>query len=345
MSDSLKIADYSVLLTELKARIHGAQYAALRAVNKELLALYWDIGKLIEERQEAEGWGKSVVERLSADLRAEFGEKSGFSVQNLWYMRKFYREYKGIENLQPLAGEIAWTKNTLILDRCVDPLQREFYLRATARFGWTRRVLEHQIDNQTYEKYLLNQTSFDNALPQAIAAQAKLAVKDHYTFDFLELADAHEERELEAALLTNVQHFLAEMGPHFTFVGSQYRLVVEGNDYYIDLLLYHRTLKSLIAVELKIGEFQPEHKGKMEFYLVALNEQVKLPDENDAIGIIICKSKKKTIVEYALKNATQPIGVATYSLTPHLPVAYQHLLPNEEEIRERLQGWLEQNLT
>jgi predicted nuclease of restriction endonuclease-like (RecB) superfamily len=199
--------------------------------------------------------------------------------------------------------------------------------------------LDHQIDNQTYEKYLLNQTSFDNALPQAIAAQAKLAVKDHYTFDFLELSDAHEERELETALLANVQRFLAEMGPHFTFVGSQHRLSVEGNDYYIDLLLYHRALKSLIAVELKIGEFQPEHKGKMEFYLVALNEQVKLPDENDAIGIIICKSKKKTVVEYALKNTAQPIGIATYSLTSHLPLAYQHLLPSEEEIRERLQGW------
>lgn len=197
MSDNLKTADYGALLTELKARIHAAQYAALRAVNKELLALYWDIGKLIEERQETEGWGKAVVERLSADLRAEFGQKSGFSVQNLWYMRKFY-------------------------------------LRATARFGWTRRVLEHQIDNQTYEKYLLNQTSFDRVL----------------------------------------------------------------------------------------------------------NEQVKLPDENDAIGIIICKSKKKTVVESALKTATQPIGVATYSLTQHLPAAYQHLLPNEDEIRDRLQGWL-----
>lgn len=228
---------YGPLLTELKTRIHTAQYAALRAVNKELIALYWDIGKLIEERQTTEGWGKAVVEQLSADLRAEFGEKSGFSVQNLWYMRKFYREYKSLANLQPLAGEIAWTKNTLILDRCQNPLQREFYLRATARFGWTRRVLEHQIDNQTYEKYLLNQTSFDNSLPQAIAAQAKLAVKDHYTFDFLERSGAHEERELEAALIANVQRFLTEMGPHFTFVGSQYRLSVEGNDYYIDLLL------------------------------------------------------------------------------------------------------------
>lgn len=339
MSDVLNGVVYGTLLTELKTRIHTAQYAALRAVNKELIALYWDIGKLIEERQATEGWGKAVVERLSADLRTEFGEKSGFSVQNLWYMRKFYQEYKSLANLQPLAGEIAWTKNTLILDRCQNALQREFYLRATARFGWTRRVLEHQIDNQTYEKYLLNQTSFDTALPQAIAAKAKLAVKDHYTFDFLELSDAHEERELETALIANVKKFLTEMGPHFTFVGSQYRLTVEGNDYYIDLLLYHRALKNLIAVELKIGEFQPEHKGKMEFYLVALNEQVKLPGENDAIGIIICKSKKKTVVEYALKTSTQPIGIATYSLTPHLPAAYQHLLPSEKEIRDRLQGW------
>ena len=271
-SSTKDIQGYTEFLGALKSSIRQRQYQALRTVNKELIALYWDIGKLIDERQETEGWGKAVVERLSADLRDEFGEKSGFSVQNLWYMRKFYREYKTLPNLQPMAGEISWTKNT---------------------------------------------------------------------FEFLDLAEAHEERELEAALIANVQGFLTEMGPNFTFVGSQYRLIVDGNDYYIDLLLYHRALKSLIAVELKIGEFQPEHKGKMEFYLVALNEQVKLADENDAIGIIICKSKKKTVVEYALKTTTQPIGIATYSLTPHLPAAYQHLLPSEDEIRERLQGWEE----
>ena len=175
-------------------------------------------------------------------------------------MRKFYREYKSLANLQPLAGEIAWTKNTLILDRCQNPLQREFYLRATARFGWTRRVLEHQIDNQTYEKYLLNQTSFDNALPQAVAAQAKLAVKDHYTFDFLELSEAHEERELEAALIANVQRFLTEMGSHFTFVGSQYRLthhchIVEtGNESY-------RFQHSSMAAKSRIKTREQVRKG------------------------------------------------------------------------------------
>lgn len=332
-------ADYGVLLSNLKARIQTAQHTALRAVNKELIALYSDIGRLIDERQQEQGWGKGVVEKLSRDLRTEFGEKSGFSVQNLWYMRKFYREYQDHPNLQPLAGEIAWTKNTLILDRCPTHLEREFYLRATAKHGWTRRVLDHQIDNQTYQKYLLNQTSFDQALEPAIAARAKLAVKDHYTFDFLELSDAHEERELEAALLTKVRDFLIEMGPHFCFVGSQYRLSVEGNDYFIDLLLYHRALKSLIAIELKIGEFQPEHKGKMEFYLVALNAQMKLEEENDAIGIIVCKSKKRTVVEYALKSTNLPIGVATYSLSSTLPEAYRNLLPSEDEIAQRLAGW------
>ena len=339
IADSSTPPSYGALLGDLKDRIRNAQHVALRAVNKELIALYWDIGLRIDERQQAEGWGKGVVESLSKDLRAEFGEKSGYSERNLWYMLTFYREYKALPNLQPLAAEIAWTKNTLILDRCDQPLQREFYLRATARFGWTRRVLDHQIDNQSYEKYLLNQTSFDQSLSPAVAAQAKLAVKDHYTFDFLSLGEAHEERELEAGLIAHIRSFLTEMGPNFTFVGSQYRLTVEGNDYFIDLLLYHRALRSLVAVELKIGEFQPEHKGKIEFYLVALNEQMKLDGENDAIGIIVCKSKKRTVVEYALKSTTLPIGVATYGLTPHLPEAYRNLLPSKDEIVERLAAW------
>ena len=333
---------YSQLLRDLKARIHDAQITALRAVNKELISLYRDIGRSIDQRQQTEGWGKGAVEALSKDLRAEFGEKSGYSARNLWYMLTFYREYKDLPKLQPLAAEVAWTKNTLILNRCNEPLQREFYLRTTTRFGWTRRVLDHQIDNQSYEKYLLNQTSFDQTLPPAVAAQAKLAVKDHYTFDFLSLGDAHEERELEAGLIAQIRSFLTEMGPNFTFLGSQYRLTVDDNDYFIDLLLYHRALKSLIAVELKIGEFQPEHKGKMEFYLVALNEKMKLEGENDAIGIIVCKSKKRTVVEYALKSTTLPIGIATYGLTSRLPEAYRKLLPSEDEIVARLAGWNEE---
>jgi len=336
---TLEPQGYGLLLSELKQRIYTAQYAALKAVNRELIQLYWEIGHSIDERQQNEGWGKAVVERLSHDLKLEFGEKSGFSTQNLWYMRQFYREYSMLQNLQPLVGEISWSKHIIILAKCKEPLQREFYLRATARYGWTKRVLEHQIENATYEKYLLNQTNFDKALPDSIVSHAKLAVKDHYIFDFLDLSDDHEERELEGAIIGNLRQFLAEMGANFAFLGSQYKLKVGQKEYFIDLLLYHRELRSLIAIELKIGEFQPEHKGKMEFYLTALNEQVKLPEENDAIGIIICKSKDKTVVEYALKTAVQPIGIATYSLTPHLPDNYRNLLPSETEIAERLQAW------
>jgi predicted nuclease of restriction endonuclease-like (RecB) superfamily len=330
---------YEALLSEVKQRIQTAQYNALKVVNKELLNLYWDLGKTIAERQDVGGRGAAVVAKLSEDLMSEFGAKSGFSARNLHYMRTFYLEYKDLGSLQPLVAEISWSKHIVILSQCKQPLEREFYLRSTARFGWTKNVLIHQVENKTYEKYLLNDTNFDQTLPAAVAKQARLAVKDHYTFEFLGLAEQHAERELEQALLANVKHFLAEMGANFTFISNQYRLTVGGNDYFIDLLLYHRQLKSLIAIELRIGEFQPEHKGKMEFYLTALNEQVKLPDENEAIGIIICKSKNKTVVEYALKTAMLPIGVATYSLTPHLPENYRNLLPSEDEIASRLAGW------
>ncbi len=224
----------------------------------------------------------------------------------------------------------------MILTKCKDPQKREFYLLHVKKFGWTKDVLIHQIENKTYEKYLLNQTSFDRTLPEEYAHQAKLAVKDHYTFDFLELADEHSEHELEQALVRNIRKFLIEMGAWFTFVGNQFRIEVGDKEYFIDLLLFHRKLRRFVAVELKIGEFQPEYKGKMEFYLTVLNDRYKEDDENDAIGIIICKSKDKTVVEYSLKTATQPIGVATYSTSPRLPEEYRKYLPAPEVIAEHL---------
>jgi len=253
-------------------------------------------------------------------------------------MREFYLELSKNEFLQPLVAEISWTKNMVIFSKCKDDLQREFYLRTTKKYGWTKNVLIHQIENQSYEKYLLNQTNFDQTLPEALRNQAKLAVKDEYTFDFLELGDEHLEHELEQGLVKNIRSFLIEMGGDFAFMGNQYVLEVGGREFKIDLLLFHRRLRCLVAVELKIGEFEPEHKGKMEFYLTALNEQVKLPGENDAIGIIICKSKNKTIVKYALKNTMQPIGVAIYTLTRNLPTDYAGLLPSADDIQERLGG-------
>ena len=306
--DSLgKPRDYPRLLTEIKERIRSAQYEALKAVNKELVSLYWDIGRMIVERQVVEGWGKAVVKQLAADLRAEFPGVGGFSSSNLWRMKAFFEAYTGLEKLAPLVREIGWSHNLAILERCKDPLKREFYLRMTRKFGWSKNVLIHQIDNQSYEKSLLGQTNFDQALTPELRAQAKLAVQDEYTFDFLELGEEHSERE------------------------------VDGKEFFIDLLLFHRRLRCLVAIELKVGEFLPEFVGKMQFYLAALDRQVRQQDENSSIGIILYKDKSRTIVEYALHGARKPIGVATYEITKTLPKALKGQLPSPKDIAHLLE--------
>jgi predicted nuclease of restriction endonuclease-like (RecB) superfamily len=330
--------EYGNLLVEVKQRIRSAQYAALKAVNKELIALYWDIGKMIVTRQQGKTWGKSVVEQLAKDLQNEFPGISGFSSRNIWNMRSFYVEYHQNQKLQPLVAEISWTHNLVILEKCKDALEREFYIKMTRKFGWTKNVLIHQIENQTYEKTLLNQTNFEQTISEEIRNQAKLAVKDEYTFDFLELADEHSERQLEQAILTRVEPFLQEMGGMFAFIGSQYRLEIDDEEYFIDILLYHRILKCLVAVELKIGKFLPEYVGKMQFYLAALDEHVRQPDENPSIGIILCKSKNKTIVEYALRESNKPIGVATYQIVSTVPQELINQLPAPEQVAKLLQG-------
>ena len=330
------IANYGALLQEIKQRIHRAQYEALKAVNKELIALYWDIGSLILRQQKKHGWGKSVVENLAKDLQKEFPGARGFSVQNIWYMRQFYIEYHKNVKLQPLVGEISWAKNLVIMSRCKDALEREFYIRMTRKFGWTKNVLTLQIDNQTYEKTLNNQTNFDKALPLKIRNQAKLAVKDEYTFDFLELAEEHSKLELERGLIEKINRFLVEMGGVFAFMGNQFRLEVEGNEFFIDILLYHRHLKCLVAIELKAGKFIPEYAGKMQFYLSALDDLVRTRNENASIGIILCQDKNRTIVEYTLRDTRKPIGVATYRLTTKLPKNLRKELPSPEQISELL---------
>lgn len=328
--------DYKTLFTEIKTRIRSAQYEALKAVNKELISLYWDIGKMIVEKQKDESWGKSIVEKLSEDLRKEFPEMKGFSARNIFYMRDFYLEYNKNEKLQSMIAEIGWTHNLIIFSKCTDNLQREFYIRMTRRFGWTTRLLTHHIENQNYEKTLLNQTNFDKTVSEETKNQAKLAVKDEYLFDFLELGDDYNERQLENALVGKVEDFLREMGGMFAFVGRQFRLQVSDKEYFIDLLLYHRQLRCLVAIELKIGEFLPEYVGKMQFYLAVLNDTVKLPEENPTIGIILCKDKDKTTVEYALKQSTSPLGIAEYKLVSTLPENLQNQLPAPEQIAEIL---------
>ena len=337
MSRNIPSNDYAGLLAEVKERVRAARYAALKAVNKELVGLYWDIGRMIAERQADGAYGDAIVEQLAHDLRVEFPSVSGFSRRNVFYMREFYLLYRDLPKVQPLVAQIGWTHNLLILQRCKDALEREFYIRMTRKFGWTRNVLIHQIENQSYEKSLLGQTNFDQALTPKLRVQAELAVRDEYTFDFLGLSDEHSEKELETALIARVEDFLRAMGGMFAFMGSQFRLEVGGEEFFIDLLLFHRRLRCLVAIELKVGKFRPEFVGKMQFYLTALDRQVREESEGPSIGIILCKEKNRTVVEYALHDARKPIGVATYHVSRQLPKELEGQLPSPQEIARLLE--------
>jgi len=336
MTNIIDKNDYKLFLSEIKDKIYKSQYEALKVVNKELIKLYSDIGKSIIEKQKKYNWGKSVVETLAKDLQQEFPGIKGFSSRNLWRMRTFYLEYKDNEKLPSLVAEIGWTHNYIILEKCKDDLQREFYIKMTKKFGWTKDTLIHQIEGQSYEKYLSSQTNFDKNLPEKYKNHRNLAVKDEYLFDFLDLPEEHYERELEQALIKNIRKFLIEMGGYFTFIGNQYRIELEDDEFYIDLLLYHRALNCLVAIELKTEKFKPEYAGKMQFYLSVLNDKVRLEHENPSIGIIVCKSKNRTVVEYSLKDTTQPIGVSTYKTSKTLPDKMKKYLPSPEELAEKL---------
>ena len=316
--------------------IHKKQYQVLKSINSETVKLYWEIGEEIYRQQEENDWGKSIVQVLSTELQKKFPGAKGYSAANLWRMRNFNLTYRDSEKLAPLVREISWSNNIIIMEKCKDVLQREFYIQMVKRYGWTKRILTNFIEAQTYEKYLLNQTNFDLTLSVEQSVQAKLAVKDEYTFDFAELSPEYSEHELEMQLVNNIRAFLIEMGGDYTFIGNQYHLMAGSRYLYIYLFHFNRRLRSLIAIELKIGEFEAEYAGKMQLYLTTLDEQLKLPDENPSIGIIICKSKDKTYVEYALKNINAPIGVATYQLRNTLPEAMKAMLPEPEEIVKRL---------
>jgi len=338
------IMEYGSFIKEIKELIYRRQYEAMRRVNAELIQLYWEIGEEITRQQNEKGWGKSIVEILSKELQKEFPGVQGFSARNLWRMRNFYIEFSQTSNLPPsvaenqnsnlppLVAEISWSKNCAIMEKCKDPLEREFYIKITKKYGWTKDVLINNIENKAFERYFSNQTNFDETVPEKYRLQAKLAVKDEYNYDFLEMGVEHSEAELNAGLIHNIQSFLIEMGGYYTFVGKQFHLDAADDDSYIDLLLFHRQLQSLIAIELKIGDFKPEYAGKMQFYLTALDEKEKLPHENPSIGIIICKNKNRTKVEYTLRTTNAPIGVATYSYSSTLPKDLERLLPSPEEI-------------
>jgi predicted nuclease of restriction endonuclease-like (RecB) superfamily len=333
---SVENQEYKQLLSEVKAKVKSAHIAALRSVNHHLIQLYWDIGHLILQKQQEQGWGKSVVKMLAHELQLEFPGAFGFSEASLWRMRNFYMTYQDNVKLAQLVREVGWSHNIIIMERCKDNLSREYYLQMTKRNGWPRESLANCIKNQSYEKFLLSQTNFSKTLPPARQNDARLAIKDEYTFSFLDLEDDHLEKELERGLTNNICKFLIEMGKYFTFVANQHRIEIDGEEYFIDLLLYHRKLRCLIAIELKKGKFQPEHAGKMQFYLSALDDNVRLAEENPSIGIIICQEKSRTKVEYILRDVSKPRGVATYNTSQVLPKEIQEMLPSPEEIAKHL---------
>jgi predicted nuclease of restriction endonuclease-like (RecB) superfamily len=261
----------------------------------------------------------------------------GFSSRNLRNMKDFHLAYASNTKLQSLTAEISWTHNVSIVERCKNPLEREFYVRMTKRDGWSSRALLNHIENGTFRKTMTSQTSFAQVLPDKVRPEAMLAVKDEYVFGFLDLGEEHSERELERAILRNIEPFLREVGNAYTFMGSQYRLEVDGQEFFIDLLLYHRKLRSLVAIELKVGPFIPEYVGKMQFYLAVLNDRVRQEDENPSIGIILCKEKSRMIVEYALKETNKPINVAAYRMMNSLPKELEKDLPSPDQIARLLE--------
>lgn len=329
---------YADLLRQIKAAVHASRQRAQRTVNRELIDLYWTIGSRILERQEQESWGRAVVEQLSRDLREEFPGVQGFSAPNLWFMRQMCQEYQGEPNLLQLVREIPWGQNISIMTKVKDPAARAYYLRMTAEQGWSRNVLLNQIKGQAYERHQLaaKQHNFTETLPEHLAEQADEAMKDVYLLDFLGIARPVLERELERRMVSRIRDVILEMGYGFAFVGNQYRLSLEGKDYFIDLLFYHRRLNSLVAVELKTGAFLPEYAGKMNFYLNLLDDLVREPGENPSIGIILCADRNRVEVEYALRGIDKPVGVAEYILTRELPSELVDKLPAAREIEAEI---------
>src|SRR3989339_1093169 len=330
--------DYIKFLNEIKDKITSARNKAAYYLNKELIKVYFEIGKTIVDKQKQYRWGKSVLEKLAKDLQREFNAKRGYSAQNLWYMRQFYLEYCGNLKLQQLVGEIPWSHNILIFSKIKDKEIREYYLKAAIKYGWTRNVLLNQIKANAYNLYLKNpkQHNFHRALPVHVAEQANEAVKDIYSLDFLGITKPVLERELEQRLIERIKYFILELGVGFAFVGNQHKLVLGKNEYFIDLLFFNRRLKCLVAIELKTGKFEPEYSGKMDFYLNLLNDQAKFEGENPPIGIVLCAEKDKVVVEYALRGVKNPIGISQYHLTAKLPKNLKGILPSGQQLEAQI---------
>jgi len=330
---------YIDFIKELKQKILTAKNRATLSVNIAMIELYFDIGKEIVAKQESLGWGKSVVEQMAKDLQMEFGKRSGYSSANLWRMRFFYLTYRNNLNLAQLVREIPWSHNITIFQKCKDEKEQEYYIRNTIEQGWTRDLLTHHIKTNLFErdKKEIKQNNFTQTLEKELSVLAVDMMKSEYNLEFLDVHKEAKERVVEDAIIENIKRFLLELGYGFSFIDNQYKLTLEDNEYFIDLLFFHRKLNALVAIELKVGKFRPEYAGKMNFYLNLLNDTVKMPHENSAIGIILCTDKKSTEVEYALQNIQQPMGVSTYTVNNQLPKELKGILPEPKELAKKLE--------
>jgi len=329
---------YIELLSEIKQNVVNSRIQAVKSVNTELVSLYWNIGKLILERQKENGWGKSIVEKLSIDLQMEYPQQTGFSTRNLWDMRRFYEKYQNQPKLRQLVAEIPWGHHLLILNKIGDFDEAHYYIKASSELGWSRNVLLNQIKADLYHRALPENKhhNFNRALPVFLAEQADEAIKSSYNLEFLGLRKEVLEKELENKMIEHIRGLLLELGYGFAFLGSQYKLKLGNNEYFVDLLFFHRKLQCLIAIELKAGKFEPEYAAKLNYYLEVLDDTVRMKHENPSIGILLCAEQDNLEVEYALRIVNKPIGVSKYELTQELPKELKGELPEIKEIKKRL---------
>jgi predicted nuclease of restriction endonuclease-like (RecB) superfamily len=328
---------YAAWLGDLKTRIRTARLRAALAVNAELIGLYWQIGRDILERERRRGWGARIVDRLAADLKAEFPNARGFSSANLRYMKSFAAAWPDLEICQRVVGKLPWGQNIELL-AVKDPTVRRWYAEATLAYGWSRPMLASQISTNLHARQGQALTNFSERLPPDASDLARQTLKDPYQFDFLTLDPMARERDLEGGLLTRIRDLLLELGKGFAFLASQHRLEVGGQEYFVDLLFYHRRLRCLVAIDLKMGDFRPEHAGKMNFYLAALDDREREPGDNPSIGLILCRQRNRLVVEYTLRGVATPIGVARYQLAGDqpLPPELADALPTQDELASGL---------
>lgn len=336
MKNNLLPNEYQGFLKELKEKVVSSRLKAARSVNKELIFLYHYIGSEILKRQKIEGWGSKIIHQLSRDLVLEFPEMKGFSIANLHNMRRFAELYPDSTILQQVAGELPWYHHVMLMERVKDDNERFFYVEQAVKYAWSRATMAHQIELNLYGRQGKAITNFHDKLPSPTSDLANQILKDPYTFSFLSIGKEAHEREIEKGLIQHMEKFLLELGAGFAFVGRQYHFSIGKKDFYLDLLMYHLKLRCFVVIELKAVEFEPEHAGKMNFYLSAVDDLLKHPTDNPSIGIILCKTKDHVLAEYTLRDVKKPIGLSEYKLTEALPENLKTTLPTIEELESEL---------